>query len=264
MSNVDVPEVTQGGVAVWVAGLIVVLAAGAATAHGLYEVAVASRTPAGIAWLYPVITDGLALVAYAATTRLGGSGRRYAWSVVVLAAGLSGLAQATFLAGGVAAASAGLRFGVGAWPAVAAAIAAHLLYLIGTTRQPPEVPEPSNPVQPAACPTVPRRDRPALTTGVQPCRSETASSKSAARPADDLDAASERSPGLRRALSPRDRALTAARLHEQQNGALPTVRELESLAQVSRGTAATALQELKAHRNGLHVINESSIEGPNS
>jgi hypothetical protein len=79
-----------------------------------------------------------------------------------------------------------------------------------------------------------------------------------------LDTASERSPGLRRALSPRDRALTTARLHERQNGALPTVRELESLAQVSRGTAATALQELKARHNGLHVINESSTEGPNS
>ena len=78
--------------------LIVGAGAAAATAHGLYEVAVASRVPAGIAWLYPVITDGLALVAYAATRKLAGSAARYAWTVVVAAAALSGLAQAVLLA----------------------------------------------------------------------------------------------------------------------------------------------------------------------
>ena len=42
---------------------------------------------------------------------------------VVLAAGLSGLAQAAYLAGGnTLDASSALRFGVGAWPAVAAAV----------------------------------------------------------------------------------------------------------------------------------------------
>ena len=91
----------------------------------------AARVPAGIAWLYPLITDGLALVAYAATARLTGAGRRYAWAVVVLAAGLSGLAQASYLAGGATLdAPPALRFGVGAWPAVAAAVVAHLLYLL--------------------------------------------------------------------------------------------------------------------------------------
>lgn len=112
------------------AAAAVVLGAIAATAHGLYEVAAGCRVPPGIAWLYPVITDGLALVAYAATTRLGGIGRRYAWSVVVLGAGLSGLGQAVYLAG-LETPPVELRFGVGAWPAVAAAIAAHLLYLLG-------------------------------------------------------------------------------------------------------------------------------------
>ena len=116
---------------VWAAGLVVALGAGVATAHGLFEVAVAAHVPRGIAWLYPLITDGLALVAYAATARLQHSGRRYAWLVVVLAAGLSGVAQASYLAGGVHTAPTGLRFGVGAWPAVAAAIVAHLLYLLG-------------------------------------------------------------------------------------------------------------------------------------
>lgn len=116
--------------ALWLPGLLVAVGAAVATAHGLFEVARAAAAPPLIAALYPLITDGLALVAYAATARLGGSGRRYAWTVVVLAAGLSGLAQASYLAHGVASASSALRFGVGAWPAIAAAVVAHLLYLI--------------------------------------------------------------------------------------------------------------------------------------
>jgi hypothetical protein len=122
--------------ALWLPGLLVALGAGVATAHGLYEVATAAKVPGGIAWIYPLITDGLALVAYLSTARLSGSGRGYAWMVVVLAAGLSGLAQASYLAGGVAAAPPILRFGVGAWPAVAAAIVAHLLFLLGTHTTP--------------------------------------------------------------------------------------------------------------------------------
>ncbi|MBB3049407.1 hypothetical protein FHS23_000402 [Prauserella isguenensis] len=110
--------------------MLVALGAAAATAHGLFEVTVAAHVPAGIAWVYPVITDGLALVAYLATIALAAHARRYAWFVVVLAAGVSGLAQAAYLAGGVHTTSPELRFGIGAWPAVAAAIAAHLLFLI--------------------------------------------------------------------------------------------------------------------------------------
>ena len=59
----------------WLPGLAVALGAAVATAHGLYEVALAAAVPAGIAWLYPLITDGLALVAYGATARLTGSAR---------------------------------------------------------------------------------------------------------------------------------------------------------------------------------------------
>ncbi|MGH3978430.1 MAG: hypothetical protein ACRDRZ_05450 [Pseudonocardiaceae bacterium] len=118
--------------AIWIPGLAVAVGAAVATAHGLYEVAIAARAPWPIACLYPLITDGLALVAYAATARLTGPGRRYAWTVVIFAAGLSGLAQASYLAGGVATASWLLRFGVGAWPAIAAAIVAHLLFLLAT------------------------------------------------------------------------------------------------------------------------------------
>jgi len=124
------PTGRSGRWVIWAAGLIVALGAAIATAHGLYEVAIAATVPGPIAWLYPLITDGLALVAYASTTRLTAGGRRYAWAVVVLAAGLSGLAQASYLAIGVRTTPAELRAGVGAWPAVAAAITAHLLYLL--------------------------------------------------------------------------------------------------------------------------------------
>ncbi|MDQ6874946.1 MAG: DUF2637 domain-containing protein [Actinomycetota bacterium] len=123
---------------IWTAGLVVAVGAAIATAHGLYEVAIAAMVPPPIAWLYPLITDGLALVAYASTTRLATRGRGYAWLVVVLAAGLSGLAQASYLAIGVHTAPTELRFGVGAWPAIAAAITAHLLYLLAAVQ-----PEPS-------------------------------------------------------------------------------------------------------------------------
>ena len=72
-------------------------------------------------------------MAYAATARLTGPAARYAWTVVVTAAGLSGLAQAAYLAGGPTVEVApALRFGVGAWPAIAAAVVAHLLYLLAT------------------------------------------------------------------------------------------------------------------------------------
>src|SRR3954463_1780464 len=104
----------------WVPGLLVALGAAVATVHGLYEVAVAAGVPGGIAWLYPLITDGLALVAYTATARLGGSARRYAWLVVALAAGLSGLAQAAYLAGTAAASAPASSGGAAEQPAFAA------------------------------------------------------------------------------------------------------------------------------------------------
>ena len=139
---------------VWVAGLVVALGAGIATAHGLYEVAIAAGTPRVLAWLYPLITDGLALVAYATTTRLSESGRRYAWTVVVIAAGLSGLTQAGYLAGGVAQAPPLLRFAIGAWPAIAAATSR----TCSTSSAAATTPCPQNPrTQPR---TVRRRARP--------------------------------------------------------------------------------------------------------
>lgn len=118
----------------------VALGAAIATAHGLYEVAAAAAVPTVIAWLYPLITDGLAVVAYRGAVRLTGRPAAYAWTIVVITAGASGLAQAVFLAAGpfddaATEVPAGLRFGVGAWPAVAAALVAHLLHLLAATDQ---------------------------------------------------------------------------------------------------------------------------------
>lgn len=109
---------------------VVAVGGGVLTAHGLYEVAVKSGVPAGLAWIYPLITDGLALVAYISTPHLAKGARRYAASVVVIAATLSGVAQAVYLAGGAATPSQVLKLGVGGWPAICVAIVAHLVFLL--------------------------------------------------------------------------------------------------------------------------------------
>ena len=200
----------------WLPGLLVATGAAVATAHGLYEVARAAGAPTPIAALYPLICDGLALVAYGATSRLYGTGRSYAWTIVVLAAGLSGLAQAAYLAGGgVREVPAWLRFGVGAWPAAAAAIVAHLLHLLGRT--------------------APYDASDGRTTGayepVQP----------AVQAEQELDGAPAAG----------ERARAAARAHHDRTGALPTVTELMTLAEVARGTAGAALKQLRTeHLNG--------------
>jgi Protein of unknown function (DUF2637) len=239
------------------AAVAVACAAGATTAHGLYEVARAAEVPRSIAWLYPLITDGLALVAYAATSRLDGAGRRYAWLVVVLAAGVSGVAQATYLAVGVAGAPLGLRFGIGAWPAIAAAIVAHLLFLLGVSHDRPA------PVH---------AERSADAEVVQPARSEAApvvqpSGLDAVQPevykpaAAGLDAAvvqpdaeAERTTGSYGGGPARDRAYEVAAAHAAEHGSLPTVSELMAKAEVSRGTAGAALKDLRDQRPSLHVV----------
>jgi hypothetical protein len=240
---------------VWGAGLIVALGAGVATAHGLYEVAIAAQVPAAIAWLYPLITDGLALVAYAATARLTDAGRRYAWSVVVLAAGLSGLAQAIHLAGTVAtSAPIGLRFGVGAWPAIAAAIVAHLVHLLSTQNAAgvavtADDAAPSDRSLDAAV----QRHGGASTSyaAVQPpVQASNPAVQAASNQPGDVVRKAEAPDGV----SAGDRALAAAREHHNQHGQLPTVTQLMALAQVARGTAGTALKTLRAERPTLHIV----------
>lgn len=250
--------------ALWVPGLLVAVGAGAATAHGLYEVAIGAGVPAAIAWLYPLITDGLALVAYGSTARLTGSAGRYAWAVVVLSAGLSGMAQASYLAGGVGTATSGIRFGVGAWPAVAAAIVAHLLFLIGhhvrldvhgrapeasvhpervnTAAQPPAV-------QPAVHAST---EHPAL-----PASNRTTSSERTQETAAGVHRAPRREAPSQASAPARERARVAARRHATMHGDLPTVTHLMALADVARGTAGNALKELREQPAQLHVVNDN-------
>jgi hypothetical protein len=220
----------------WLPGLAVALGAAAATAHGLYEVALAAAVPSGIAWLYPLITDGLALVAYGATARLSGSAARYAWAVVVVAAGLSGLAQAAFLASGATLdASPVLRFGIGAWPAVAAAVAAHLLYLLAS---PPD----------------------SVTVAVQPPSNRPAIQSASPAALNPADRPTRPTPAPRASDAPpptsaQSRARAAALRHAARHGALPTVSALATAADVSRGTAATVLKPLRGRPLPLHLIN---------
>ena len=260
----DITERDPGWRTVWAAGLVVAAGAGIATAHGLYQVAAAARVPTPVGWLYPLITDGLALVAYAATARLHAGGRRYAAGIVVLAAGLSGLAQAVYLAGGLdhaTTAPVGLRFGVGAWPAIAAALTAHLLHLVATGASTPaaadmqrspwsETRAPSHPPYNAALYNAAAnsgRTTPASTTEpVQPGGAERLNTAPAG-----LNTGERSGP----AGSARDRARAAARHHHARHGALPTVTELTSLANVARGTAANALKDLRAERPALHLVN---------
>ena len=236
-------------------GLVGAGGAAGATAHGLFEVAVAAGVPSGIAWLYPLITDGLALVAYTATARLGGRAARYAWSVVTAAAGLSGLAQAVYLAGGAALdAPPVLRFGVGAWPAGAAAIVAHLLYLLAVHE--PGVATSGPDVQSASTARPALADPPTAWPNVRPTTDPGAVQPASTRPA--LVPARPDPPPPRAGGAPaRDRARTAAAQHARTYGALPTVSELAAAAEVSRGTAATALQQLRERPEPLHLITVS-------
>lgn len=219
---------------VWLPGLAVAAGAAAATAHGLYEVAVASRVPAGIAWLYPLITDGLALVAYAATARLTGSAARYAWTVVVVAAGLSGLAQAIYLAADeTLEASPAVRFGIGAWPAVAAAVVAHLLYLL---TEPPVV--------------HPRAEQP----GVQPGEQAPVQAHAVQQPPVAPTELPSVEPARPVESPQRDRAQDEACAHLAEHGRLPTVSELQDRAGVARGTAAKALKGLRDNPKSPHPL----------
>jgi hypothetical protein len=266
------PKGASGRGPILTAALTVACAAGVATAHGLYQVAVASRVPTAVAWLYPVITDGLALVAYATTNRLYTRGRRYAAVIVILAAGLSGTAQAVYLAGGIntrAIAPTGLRFGVGAWPAAAAALTAHLLHLISNQRPPTEHSDASNPdggqaySPPRVHPSNPsvEQDRvqaPRTTTsagdGVQPQRSTDP------EPTATASTNSRQSGSAGSSAPARDRAQHAARSHYTRHGRLPTVTELMEAAQVARGTAGAVLKELRNNRPGLHLVNADTAE----
>ena len=205
--------------------------AAVATAHGVYEVAGACGVPAAVAALYPLITDGLALVGYACALRLPRGHRRWAWAVVIAAAGLSGVAQATFLSGGLEQPPGWLRFGVGAWPAIAAALVAHLLFLMATSNGMADVHPPKSSLEDLVqSPSNPLDD------GNSKDGLSGRAANSASRP----------TPGPMPAPA-KERALHVARELCAYGDPLPTVNELAAAAGVARGTAATALRELRSH-----------------
>ena len=215
---------------VWWAVLAVACCGVVATAHGLYEVAVACRVEPHVAALYVPITDGLALAAYASTKRLR-TGGWYAWSVVVVAAGLSGLAQAVNLAG-LGAPGYWLRFGVGYWPAVAVAIAAHLLWLVGRPNDRPTALDVSS---------ASANDRTTEHHGSLDVPSPAlAASNPPVQPASNGRPASNGS-----AKTAAGRAHAAALTLREPDGQWPTVEALARAANVSRGTAGTALRGLR-------------------
>jgi hypothetical protein len=206
------------------------LSAAVATAHGVYEVVRACGVPPAVAALYPVITDGLALVGYACAVRLPNGHRRWAWGVVVVAAGLSGIGQATLLGGEINRPPAWLRFGVGAWPAIAAALVAHLIFLMVTSSSAEGVQRPADTdehrVQPPSNPL----DAIGDAEGPVSCRA----TPPAVLVSDPMPAPAK------------ERALQVAHQLRLHQAALPTVSELASAAGVARGTAATALRELRS------------------
>ncbi len=264
--------------AVWLPGLAVAVGAAVATAHGLFEVAVAARVPTGIAWIYPLITDGLALVAYAATARLRGSAARYAWTVVVVSAGLSGLAQAAYLAsdagtaGGGLAVNPALRFGVGAWPAIAAAVVAHLPYLLAAHRTPDsgacdlstsgvrasDRTLSDDPAPALGGPLPSALDGPVLRPPEHPLSGH----EHTCGPVSDcaIPAGPAGRPDVPSSTEApaRERARVAAERHQRQHGVLPSVRDLQAIARVGRGTAADALKRLRddpaPSTNALHIV----------
>jgi hypothetical protein len=201
-------------------------------------------------------------------------GQRTTWAaglVVAAGAGVAtahGLSQAVYLAGGIgqsASAPVGLRFGVGAWPAIAAALTAHLLHLISTaTDDPATAPtasvQPYNPpsVQPSIPdPVQPPRRVPALDApAVQPERSAQAGATALARTPEPDRLALDGAEGG--GSAPGDRARHAARAHLVRHGALPTATELMQTAQVSRGTAGTVLKQLRGERPTLHIVTASA------
>ena len=263
----------------WAAGLVVAAGAGVATAHGLYQVAAAARVPAPIAWLYPLITDGLALVAYAATARLHDGGRRYAAGIVVLAAGLSGLAQAVYLAGGLG------RTGDGAGRA-----AVRRRRLAGDRRRAHRPPAPPHRHRPGtrAPSSVDNADRPASDPPSTPPSNPVVQSGCTTRVQSDCPTASNPSPSNRavqrsvadgvdrrrcdrprRTMRPggsaRERAQAAAQPPPRPATA-PCRRSPNSmqLAARRRGTAGTVLKDLREDAQPCTSSTPTARTGPTS
>ena len=210
--------------------VVVAVGAGVATAEGLYSVARMSGRPPLIAGLYPLITDGLAIVAYGLVPHLAGRARWYAAGSVVLAAGLSGLAQAMQQVNGPAAVPpVPVRFGIGAWPAIAVLLAAHLWWLaVRTTSPDPAMPDRTGPDH---------ADRLSTPATVPAAATTRAATSGPDRTTTDRTA---------------DRALT----HFAATGTWPSKSQLATDAGVSPTTAHRALQ--RAHASHAESLQEQN------
>jgi hypothetical protein len=101
----------------------VAVCAAVATFHGAAHAAGTSGVTAPVTLLYPVMGDGLAVLAFRRIGVTRGPARGFAWAVMVVAASASGLAQAYVLAAGKAGGAAVLAAGMGAAPAVCVLLA---------------------------------------------------------------------------------------------------------------------------------------------
>lgn len=102
---------------------IVAGCAALATFHGAQHAAGEGGASYYTNLLYPVMADGLAVIAFRKSRELDGWRRIVAWLVVIGCAGASGTAQAYVLAAGKTGGAAALAAGVGAFPAVAVLLA---------------------------------------------------------------------------------------------------------------------------------------------
>ena len=225
----------------WLPGLAVALGAAAATAHGLYEVALAAAVPVGHRLALPadhgrpgtrrLRRDGPA-VRLGGPLRLGGGRRRGralragAGRVPRLRRDPRRLAGAAVRDRGVARRRGGCRRAPALPPG---------------QRRPPESDDGhrSAAVQPSSRPI-------RATGGSEPRRP----SNAAPRPTPASRAADAPPP-----TSAQNRARAAALRHAARHGALPTVSALAAAADVSRGTAATVLKPLRGRPLPLHLIN---------
>jgi hypothetical protein len=226
----------------WIAGLLVATAGAVATAHGLYEVAVACGQPPAVAALYPIMTDGLALVAYAASTQLRGWPLRYAWACIIVAASLSGVVQAIQLAGGLAhVPPVGVRAAIGAWVAVSFLLSVHLTWLVKHAED--ETRAHDRLVAPVAAPAL----APAVVS---------ASVSAAVSPETPPPASPGRVSPPTSGISARAHAAELARGCYRELGAWPTIASLAQQANVTRSTAGRALTDAKqAHGQAAHTSN---------
>lgn len=132
----------------------VAAAAAVATFHGAERAAAAGGVAWGITLLYPVMLDGLAVLAFRQIASSDGWRRVFAWFVMLAAAGASGSAQAYVHAKGRHGGDALLGLGMGAAPALIVLLAT-ILGSPGARRPPAVASAPADQTAPAESPPAP-------------------------------------------------------------------------------------------------------------